>query len=105
MSKKKTKKFKHGGPHRPQINTPITQINEQIVQDPSGSTTTVATEVTSTPSLDEKYLYVRKDIKKILIFVGIIIVLLVGFYFLQTKTSVLNSFGDWIYKITGIQTG
>jgi len=55
--------------------------------------------------LDEKYQFVRHDVQRVLLFIGIIAIILVGSYFLNTKTSILNSFGDWIYRIANIQTG
>jgi len=51
----------------------------------------------------DQYDHVKKDIKKILIIMVIIIVALIGIYILSMKTSILSSFGDWVYKILNIQ--
>ena len=53
----------------------------------------------------DKYDHVKKDIKKILIIMAIIILALIGIYILSLKTTILSSFGDWVYKILNIQTG
>ena len=47
---------------------------------------------------------ISKDVKLIIITLAVLAALLVGVKILQTKTDVINSFGDWLYKITNIQT-
>ncbi|PIS07522.1 hypothetical protein COT78_03235 [Candidatus Berkelbacteria bacterium CG10_big_fil_rev_8_21_14_0_10_43_13] len=49
--------------------------------------------------LDERYTYVRRDVRKLMIVLAVLIVLFVATYFLNTKTTVLDNFGDWIYKV------
>jgi uncharacterized membrane protein len=53
--------------------------------------------------LNEKYSFVRKDVTKLLITLGVLAILFVGFYILGKTTGTLESVGSWIYKITNIQ--
>ncbi len=50
----------------------------------------------------DKYSYVSKDIKKIALLMGIILLILIGVYIIDIKSTILNSFGDWIYKLLNI---
>lgn len=52
----------------------------------------------------QKYDYVKHDIKKILIIMGSILIVLFAFYFIELKTTILDTTGNWIYKILNIQT-
>ena len=53
---------------------------------------------------DEKYIFVRRDVRKILLITFFSLVILTTAYFLNLKTTILSSFGDWIYNISNIQT-
>lgn len=55
-------------------------------------------------SIENEYAYVKGDIKKILLIFFSIIVFLIAIYIVDIKTTLLSSFGDWIYKILNIQT-
>lgn len=53
---------------------------------------------------DKEYLYIRKDIRKILTIMLVIILFTIGLYYLDQKTSYLYQAGDWLYKIFNITT-
>lgn len=106
--KKKNKKFKKRNQHAPQP-TRIENLEKAPTQEEELESVSSEKEHSSQldeyAELSEKYLYVKKDTKKLLAFIGLAAVFLVAFYLLDSKTSILNSFGDWIYRITNIQTG
>ncbi len=91
MSKKKNKKIKR--------NKTIPE-NESVL-DNEGSTSTENND-SYIEMEKEKYAYVNKDIRKITLYVSLLIVLLVGFFFIGEKTALLNNFGDWVYKVLNI---
>jgi len=47
---------------------------------------------------------ISKDVKLIIITLSFLALLLVTVRILQEKTEIINTFGDWLYKITNIQT-
>ncbi|HLC43640.1 MAG TPA: hypothetical protein VJK08_00720 [Patescibacteria group bacterium] len=50
-------------------------------------------------ALDEKYAFVRRDVRKLMIVLGSLVVLFVAIYFVNTKTTILSNLGDWIYRV------
>lgn len=111
MSKKKNKFKRSKHNHGPVHNIPprIEQIERQPIEkaepeeNEEKSVNVKKIEQTS-PQEAATYAYVRKDVKKILWFILLIIVLLTAAYFIDTKTILFQTFGDWIYKIAHIQT-
>lgn len=55
-------------------------------------------------SIENEYAYVKKDIKKILLIIFSLVVILIAIYIVGLKTTLLSSFGDWVYEILNIQT-
>ncbi len=119
MSKKKNK-FKKKKSHKPSYTVfgniaPAVAMTEQAVSTESVASTaeTVApAEIAKSEQLvpiceadadDPRYKAMRKDIQKILITFACLGIILVGAYFINSKTTVFDSFGDWIYKIANIQ--
>ena len=110
MSKKKNKfKKKHQTQHN--ISTPLTvereispggEILEEILDNKPAPTDHEAEDLHDVYKTD-KYAHVKKDIKKILIIMAIIILALIGIYVLSLKTTIFSTFGNWIYKILNIQ--
>jgi|GEM_PF-1084718 len=49
--------------------------------------------------LNERYTYVRRDVRKLVIAMTTLVVLFVVIYYLNTKSDTLVNFGDWLYKI------
>jgi hypothetical protein len=106
MGKKKNK-FKKQGPKV----QPVTQIERKLDQAIATETNTEDVKL-ETPAivetdeiaiLNEKYKFVRRDVKKLLIVLGILAVILVGIYIINIKTPFLTTVGDWIYKIGNFQ--
>lgn len=54
--------------------------------------------------LSDEYKHVKTDIRKILIVMAIIIIILFGLYFLDRNYGFLGRIGDYIYKISNIQS-
>jgi len=52
---------------------------------------------------EDKYAYVRKDIRRDSLIILFLILLLVGVTVLNTKTSHLKDFADWIYTILNLK--
>jgi hypothetical protein len=112
MSKKKNKRFKKNKPQKVFLNEKSESSNTLVSSDTTISDESIANDQTaqaSTVKIDDPYTHnqydhVKKDTKKILIIIGIISVIFLGIYFIGLKTEILNSFGDWIYKIANIQT-
>ena len=112
MSKKKNKfKKKHQAQYN--ITSPKTtereispggEILEEILDNKPAPTDHELEDIHDAYKTD-KYDHVKKDIKKILIIMAIIIVVLIGIYILSLKTTILTSFGDWVYRILNITTG
>jgi hypothetical protein len=107
MSKKKTKKFR-AGIKSPIKSAPAVKINpaEEVKdQDVIG----LANELVETKEETEhkemlsRYAYVRKDVRKLGLTFSILILLFIGFYVLNSQTSILVNLGNWIYKIGNFQ--
>ncbi|MDO8443948.1 MAG: hypothetical protein Q7S80_00370 [bacterium] len=49
--------------------------------------------------LNEKYAFVRRDVRKLIIVLGSLVLLFVAIYFVNTRTTLLTNLGNWIYKI------
>jgi hypothetical protein len=52
----------------------------------------------------DKYDHVKKDVRKIVIIMASIVIILFAIYFGSLKTNYLNSLGDFIYRISHLQT-
>jgi len=113
MSKKKNK-FKKKKHHQQNIVAPqiesvkiASQENEPAKEIENNSPTPALPEIPKEHESysSDKYAHVKTDIKKILIIMAIIFLILIGIYILSFKTTFLNTFGDWVYKILNIQTG
>lgn len=120
MSKKKNK-FKKKKSHKPSYTTfgniapTAPAMTEQTVSTESVASTaenTMSEEIEKKERLvpiyeaeadDPRYKAMRKDVQKILITFACLGVILAGAYFLDSKTTVLDSFGNWIYRIANIQ--
>jgi hypothetical protein len=104
MSKKKFKKFKsQAKPAEKIIRTEINQAGETVsVVEPKVSPVETK-KLDHIEELNQKYAFVRKDVGKLLIVLGSLALLFVGFYFLGTETKILANVGDWIYKISNFQ--
>lgn len=106
MSKKKNKKFfkKSAKASQPDVSK---TTNDVSVQQSTVSGERLAepfvTEKNNDPYaisiLNERYLHVRKDVNKLLIVLGTLVIILIGTYFLGQKTTILSSVGDWLYKL------
>ena len=100
MSKQKNKKFK-------KIKNKVAP--SEIIVSENGQTLEV--EATATIKTPDKYIdsaaeyaHVRKDVRIILFTILLLAILIVGFYFVNSETTLFTTFGDWIYKICNIQT-
>lgn len=111
MSKKKNKKFKKSGGAKTISSVqqaPVLTTNSDAKADNIESTPArdiiTEKEKDEIELLNEKYLPIRKDVKKLLIVLAILAVLFVAIYFVGQKTTILTTIGDWLYKISNIQT-
>lgn len=118
MSKKKNKKFKkqrqsshiqpvHRSESQPLADGTIRENTTTEDSSPQNEKKNIeAKEQSSEEQIAEhQYKYVKKDVKRVLIYVVLMILILAAVYVLSIKTSVFSSFGDWVYKLLNIQTG
>lgn len=105
MSKKKFKKFKKISNQQLQTNNAATSSEKRdAIVSELNATEKERKELAEKDIYDtDKYDHVKKDVKKITIILGSIILLLFGIYFLSLKTTYLSTAGNWIYKILNIQ--
>jgi hypothetical protein len=54
--------------------------------------------------LDKEYSHIRRDVLKIIVSLGSILVLLFILFFLNQKTGMLTGLGDWAYRVSNIHT-
>lgn len=52
---------------------------------------------------DTESIAVKKDIKKILITVGSLLVVIIAIYFINIKTDIILKFGDYLAKVLNVQ--
>jgi uncharacterized membrane protein YukC len=107
MSKKKTKKFRAG------IKSPVKAISSaessDITDVQDGDVIDLANELIETKEEKEhkqmlsQYGYVKKDVNKLFMSFGVLTVLFIGFFILNSQTSILANLGNWIYKIGNFQ--
>lgn len=110
MSKKKNKKFKKIKPKlKPAIATNTGTFTssdpvfpEKAVETPPANEKIIESE---NAYKNPEYDHVKKDIKKILLIITILIVLFAGIYVLGEKTNSLKAIGDWIYRVANINAG
>ncbi len=119
MSKKKHKKFKKKKKHG-HIDFAPAQPRPVRVEQPAQTTSTSAqtiepeeleaAETNNEPTAEaiaaekKEYAYVRRDVKKILVVLGSIVVLLIIVFYINQKTPLFYSLGDWLYRVLNIQT-
>lgn len=107
MSKKKTKKFRAG--IKSPVKTTSVTANSDLTNVQDGDVIELANELIETKEEAEhkemlsRYAYVKKDVHKLLFSFGILVVLFIGFFVLNTQTSILANLGNWIYKIGSFQ--
>ncbi|MEK7097471.1 MAG: hypothetical protein AAB906_01330 [Patescibacteria group bacterium] len=111
MSKKKTRKFKKNKPQlssQPErMETTDFTSSDPVMAEDSISGKQISAEKTHSQNTDESYSHskhVKKDVRKIVFIIFLLSLIFIVIYFLGSKTNVLSSFGDWIYKIANIQT-
>lgn len=121
MGKKHSKFKKHGGvKHRPvqhQVVHEVTMGNTAASTPPKGApsgpeleeslssiltTSQESKQLDETAVLDEKYAFVRRDVRKLMIVLGSLVVLFIAIYFLNIKTEILVNLGNWVYRVTHI---
>ncbi len=101
MSKKKNKKVK-----KPILNSVIAASQATTVESNAVVNTVSETSpVDEMEELSQKYLYVVKDVKKLIIMLFVLTITIIAVYLLNSKTEFLNIVGDWIYKISNITLG
>lgn len=97
---KKNKKFKNKTKN---VNlTPKSQTTHEVVDTENSADVTrveVAADLNEDEILNEKYRYVRHDVKRLVLIIFALFIVTGIFYWLNIRTSVLDSFGNWIYKI------
>lgn len=104
---KKHKKFKKHSPKKNNVSQVVDQSN---VISPSISTTDsisdqVQTEVIQPQKidpmaeLDEKYTFIRHDVRKLMLVFSILALIFVATYVASLRTDFLQTFGNWIYKV------
>jgi len=109
---KKNKKFKRNKSRN--ILTPIQTtaannigLNDADIEISASGEASIKVETKKPEEVDpythNQYDHVKKDVRKILFIIAIIIIIFIGACILSAKTNVLASFGDWIYKIANIQ--
>ena len=111
MSKKKKNKFKRSKrPARPSSHNTSVIADTPIQAEPSNDSlsesddqTAEIEKVIETPEEDNRYEYVKKDVRKLIISILGLIVLAAIIYFLNQKFLFLQSLGNWIYKIANFQ--
>lgn len=109
---KKNKKFKrnksrHGYVAPAHIETTAkaeSPESEGGIDNAADQTVEKAKKVEEDPYASGQYDHVRKDVKKILFIISILVLIFVAVWLVGAKTNLLTSIGDWIYKIANIQT-
>lgn len=111
MSKKKNRKFKKS--KNPQIE-PNNQVVSSILEvergtvssdnEQSGQTDDINNEAENEEQkMAVKYAYLKPELRKLILILVMIIVLSFSFYILDIKSNIINSLGDWIYKISNFR--
>ena len=113
MSKKKHKKFKKDKKRTHVTYAPAitaTNVTRPAVPQSAIEATETIAEPAETESvkdefatLDAEYAPVRRGVRKVLLTIGLLVVLFIGAYFINTKTTLFASFGDWLYLIGNFQ--
>jgi len=112
MSKKKKNKFKkskHSG--KPNLHNAPVMISAPIATEPASDVLPVESDqVEETEKAaealaveDNRYQYVRKDVRKLILSILGLFALMTIIYFLNQQFHFLQSLGDWIYKIANFQ--
>ncbi len=113
MGKKHNKFKKHGGvKHHPAQHQaapsarPESEIrsSEPEIQESNPKIQTPKSEIPTDEIalLNEKYAFVRHDVRKLMIVLTTLAIIFVATYFLNTKTTVLANLGNWVYRVTHI---
>ena len=116
MSKKKFKKKKdkkrsqssHYVASKPNL-APIPVTDSDITEDQKpkiieGKNPEVILDPAILDKEKKEFAYVRSDVKKIVIIMSSIIALLIIVFILNSRTTIFNSMGDWLYNSLNIQT-
>lgn len=104
---KKLKKKKQHFAYTPAINqsasapAEISDSEELAIHDKPITASTASQITEATPP---EFQHVRGDIQRILLLLAIIVLVLIGLYFIDIKTSYLSNTANWFYKILNIQT-
>lgn len=112
FKKKKNKKHSHHAVYSSPKPTLVSAVSdkgkkeiveeEEIVAEPTKASVYHDAKI---PAEEEKeYAYVRRDVKKIVIVMGSIMVLLIIAFVVNSKTSAFYSLGNWLYNSLNIQT-
>lgn len=111
MSKKKNKKLKrkqsHSGYIAPVHQSPILTPAVEMDVTPDLETkvvTPLKEEIEETGYNDPLYKDEKKVVTKIILIIFGLVIILIGAYYLNQKTTILSSFGDKLYQILHIQT-
>jgi len=107
MGKKRNKKHNKFRRIQPKNPAPAAILQDTSIASSPQPEQTENTEnviILEKPISIDKYGYVRKDIKKILIIMTILVLLLIVSLFVELKTDLFKDFGNWIYKVLNIQT-
>jgi hypothetical protein len=106
---KKHKKFKKKISQN--LNQRIAQIqsDEKPVADTPGVSVSVSPvaavnpEIKETDPIDNKYTYVKKDIRRDFMIIVLLLLILAGATILNAKTEYLKDFSHWIYTILNLK--
>lgn len=117
MSKKKNKKFKKSHKHQAQSVHPTgMNLGSVAIENPAVLETPVHAGAAGNgePKVDEtftkeaaaddpQFSRIRKDVKKITMIMAVMAAILIGIYFLNKQTTLLEGLGDWLYRVGNIQ--
>ncbi|OQA04082.1 MAG: hypothetical protein BWY68_00526 [bacterium ADurb.Bin400] len=109
MAKAKHKKFKKNRNQtlavQPQLaEVAALQVDDAVVVDGLESEGVEQESLSKKVKPDSSEIVLRRDVNKVLLTMGTLVILLIGMYFVKENTNVLNGFGDWIYRVANIQT-
>ncbi len=101
---KKNKKLKKKKQITPNTSIALEHIEDDQTDDSQPAHSSEAKIVAKEQSVPREYEHVRKDVRKILFVMLIIVILIITLYFIGSKTTFLTSIGDWFYKVLNIKT-
>lgn len=105
MSKNKKKKFKKKNSQN--IDQKIAEISKQAISKEVpvliAPTSETPKPVNTSDSSSEKYTSIRKDLRRDLIMISILILILAGITILNIKTNYLQAVADWVYRTLNLK--